>query len=467
MKKRIKYKIVITMMVVLISVLHYFVGLPDSPVHGFYRLLYYIPIILAAFVFGFRGGVTVSLLVGIIYSPFLLLSFGGFGWEAINDLLDIVLFFAIGIITGILVEKENMSLKRLDDELKRYILLENYTSGIIESIKSGVVAVNNDLLITMINKGAKNILKVGDNCIGQNFSDAFSCCKEVNERIYDSVRKGIAYDNLELIMKDDNTVRTIKISLYPLIFEETKKGLVIILEDVTEVKRLQQHVQRNDKLAALGELSSGIAHEIRNPLGIIKAIGQTMKNELSTNLEVVNELEIIDEEIERANRIVKALMEFGRPGGNKKMSLSISSILKEVFTVTSKYMEQHKVELIFEEVCSADVIGDKEQLKQAFINIIFNAVQAMNGGGKLSVCIKEDLDKAVGISFKDTGTGITDGDISKIFNPFFTTKDDGTGLGLSIVHRIVEEHGGKINVISKRGQGTTFEIVLPQLKEVS
>lgn len=465
MKKEIKYKIVISALVILISALHYFVGSSDSPVHNFYRLLYYIPIILASFIFGFRGGVIVSLIVGIIYSPFMLLSFGGFGWQAVNELLDVVLFFAIGIITGILVERKNMSLHKLDGELKRYVLLENYTSGIIESIKSGVVAVNNDLFITMINKGAKDILKVGDNCIGQNFSDAFSCCKEVKEKIYESVRKGITNENLELVVKDGDIESTIKISLYPLTFEEVKKGLVIIIEDVTEVKKLQQHVQRNEKLAALGELSSGIAHEIRNPLGIIKAIGQTMKNELITNTEAVKELDIIDEEIERANKIVKALMEFGKPSRNEKLPLSINTILEDVLTITSKYMAQRKVELVYTEKNSAYMSGDKDQLKQAFINIILNAVQAMDSGGELTVTVNECTDNTVSIMFKDTGAGIGDSDIVRIFDPFFTTKDNGTGLGLSIVHRIIEEHNGEINVTSKVGLGTTFEIVLPKIKE--
>lgn len=465
MKNGLKYKTIISVCILLISVLHYWAISYDTPVHNFYRLLYYIPIILAAFNFGFKGGVITSLIVGFIYSPFMLLSIGTFGWQTVNELIDIVLYFAVGVITGTLVEKKNISLLKLDNELKRYVLLENYTNSIIQSIKSGVIAVNNDMLITMINQGSKEILGIENDCMGQSFTEVFACCESVKEKIYELMQKNQIGENIEVIRIREGKEVTIKISVFPLNLEGSRKGLVIILDDITEMKKLQQQLQRNDKLAALGELSTGIAHEIRNPLGIIKAIEQTMKKELKNNLEAVKELEMIDEEVERANRVVKSLMEFGRPSKDEKAIYSINTLLEDILTITGKYTLQNGVCVEFHKSDIQNCFVDKEQLKQAFINIIFNAVQAMPQGGRLTIktqCRGKDYIKVL---FKDTGMGIPESQLEKIFNPFYTTKVEGTGLGLPIVHRIIEEHEGRINVFSRVGEGTTFELSLPVSKE--
>lgn len=465
MKRTIEQKIIISAIILIISALHYLAGSFDSPVHNFYRLLYFFPIILAAFNFGFKGGVIISLVVSIIYSPFMLLSIGTFGWQTVNELLDVILFFAIGVISGALVEKKNIGLLKLDSELKRYVLLESYTNGIIESIKSGVIAVNNDMLITMVNQGAKDILSIENDCMGQNFTDVFVCCESVREKINESIEKDKINENIEITRIREDKELTVKISVFPLNLEGSKKGLVIVLDNITEIKKLQQQLQRNDKLAALGELSTGIAHEIRNPLGIIKAIGQTMKKELKNNPEAVKELEIIDEEVERANRVVKALMEFGKPGKEEKVLYSLNAILEDVLTITNKYALQHGVNVEFKKSDIPEIAVDKEQLKQAFINIIFNAVQAMPEGGKLTVTTQSHGSGFVKAVFEDTGAGIPEDSLEKIFNPFYTTKEEGTGLGLPIVHRIIEEHEGVISVSSRVGEGTTFEILLPLRKD--
>ncbi|MDF2522692.1 MAG: hypothetical protein K0R31_333 [Clostridiales bacterium] len=458
-------KIIIFLLLAGISTIHYYLGIKDMPIHNLFRLLFFIPIILAALHFGFKGGVITSLLVCLIYSPFMLLTLGEFGWQAVNELLDIVLFFTAGVITGTLVEKKNISLSKLDDELKRYVLLENYTNSIIESIKSGVVAVNNDMLITMLNSGAKDLLNVTGDCIGQSFMEVFACCEEVNERIQGALGGSFPSGSIEVTLKKEKRESNLKVSVYPLTLEGARKGLVIIIDDVTEVKKLQQQLLRNERLAALGELSTGVAHEIRNPLGIIKAIEQTMKVQLKANEEAVKELEIIDEEIDRANRVIESLMEFGKPGKDEKAFQDVNLILEDVLAITNKYLLQHKVTIEVEKSELPEILADSEQLKQVFINIVFNAAQAMPTGGILRISTQNLQNGLVKIAFADTGIGIEEENIEKIFNPFYTTKDEGTGLGLSIVHRIVESHCGRINVFSKVGTGTTFEILLPLGRE--
>lgn len=460
MKKRLIIKGLIIVLILIFSLLLYVEFEDELPIRSLIKLLFLIPILLAALNFGFRGGVFASLLVSLVYSPFILLTLHTFNAQAISDFLDIVLFFAIGIIAGTLVEKKNLSLIKADDEIRRHLILENYTNSIIQSIQSGVIAVNNDMLITIANQGAKKIMEVGEECIGQHFTEAFSCCEDAKENIYKAFSEGKVIENNDYTFNKNDKNVDIKISLYPLNFEEIQKGLVIIIDDITEIKKLQKELLRNEKLAALGELSTGVAHEIRNPLAIIKAIEQTMKKEFKENFEAVKQLDIIDEEIERTNKVIKALMEFGKPPKGEKRLCTIEDILDDVLTVANKYMLQHGVTIQYLKSGDTLTLIDTEQIKQVFINIIFNAVQAMPYGGELIISTRK-INGSIKIVFKDSGIGINESDIDKIFNPFFTTKMDGTGLGLAIVHRIIEEHKGTISVASIEGTGTTFELLLP------
>jgi PAS domain S-box-containing protein len=404
----------------------------------------------------------ISFLVSVIYSPHILLSVG-FAPVTINELLDIVLFFAVGIIVGTLNEKKSIKNNKLQDELKKHIILEQYTNSIIESIKSGVIVINKDMFITIINQGAIEILDANHDCVDQNFMEIFHCCRDIKLEILNAINEGKTAENIEVQL--DKKQINVNISIYPLTLNSTNKGLVIIIDDITELKKLQQQALRNEKLVALGELSSGIAHEIRNPLAIIKAIEQTMKGELKNNEEAMKELEIIDEEVERANKIVKALMEFAKPSKSSIQLYRVNDIVDEVLLIINKYAIQRNIGLEAYIAGNAQVLADKEQLKQAFINIIFNAVESMPTGGILKVSSNIDNDRWVKLVFEDTGTGIETENILKIFNPFFTTKEQGTGLGLSIVHRILEEHGCIINVISDLGKGTKFEIMFPIIRE--
>jgi len=458
MKKKVANIILIIIMITVISILHFKSESTDSTLHQFLKLLYFIPVIFAAIKFGFRGGTATSLLISVIYSPQKLLSIGLQG-EALNELMDILIFVTVGIVTGILVEKKNLAVQTIDNQLRKYVILENYTNSVLESIKIGIIAINNDFFITSINTGAKNILGVTNDCIGMNFVEAFSCCEDIEAIIIDAMNDNTTLVSPERNLLKDNKEVNIKIDTFPLSLENKNKGLVIIIEDVTEIKKIKSQMQRNDKLASVGELATGIAHEIRNPLAIIKMIEQTMSKELENNKSALTELKVIDEEVERANKVIKSLMEFSKPSKNEKAKFSINHIIEDVLVITDKYTSQHKVKVNFNKTGVSEGIFDREQLIQAFINLIFNAVDAMPQGGDINITT-ENLQDKIRIVFKDTGQGIDDINLDKIFDPFFTTKAEGTGLGLPIVYRIIEDHEGSINVKSVAGKGTTFVIIL-------
>jgi PAS domain S-box-containing protein len=348
----------------------------------------------------------------------------------------------------------------MDSQLNKYVILENYTNSVLESIHLGIIAINNDFFITSINEGAKKILGVANDCIGMNFIEIFSCCKDIEEVIKKAYFSNTPEISIERNLLKENKEVNIKMDIFPLSLENQNKGLVIIIDDITEINKMKLQMHRNDKLASVGQLATGIAHEIRNPLAIIKMIEQTMSKELFNNKGILEELKIIDEEVERANKVIKSLMEFSKPSKNKKGQYSINNIIEDVLTITNKYTSQNKVDVSFVKADVPEGYYDREQIIQAFVNLILNAVDAMPDGGNIYIATQYRSEEKLRITFEDTGLGIDEVNLEKIFDPFFTTKDEGTGLGLSIINRIIEDHQGVINVKSSIGKGTLFEIFI-------
>ncbi len=232
------------------------------------------------------------------------------------------------------------------------------------------------------------------------------------------------------------------------------------------LEETQKQLFQSEKLAALGKLSAGIAHEIRNPLTSIKILIHSLVDEAATEASREKDLSVIEAEIERVNKIIRQFLEFARPRPPSLELMDGRVILDETLALLTYEMEAQNVSL--ERKYSSDfplVPMDREQMKQVYLNLLLNAVQAMEKGGKLTVSAtrKENDTGAAGveIAFRDTGPGMSEDVRSKIFEPFFSTKEEGIGLGLPIAQRIVEEHGGKIRVESAAGEGATFIIQLP------
>lgn len=230
---------------------------------------------------------------------------------------------------------------------------------------------------------------------------------------------------------------------------------------LAEKEKLEEELRRTERLAALGRLVTGVAHELRNPIGIIKTTVQLLEKELK-NLNGAEEyIKIIYEQIHRQNRVIQELLDFGRPSKYMVQRASINSLLESILVFTSPILKQHNINLEKKFDPHMPVAElDAERIKQVFVNIILNAVQAMPGGGKLTITTSHDEHWA-NIEFSDTGTGIPPTELKSIFDPFYTTREHGTGLGLSISHQIVSMHDGHINVDSVLGEGTTFQVQLP------
>jgi len=245
---------------------------------------------------------------------------------------------------------------------------------------------------------------------------------------------------------------------------EIARAINKMARSVAEKEKLEEELRRSERLAALGRLVAGVAHELRNPIGIVKTITQLMEQELRNVPAALEYSKVIKEQVERQNRVIKELLDFGRPSKPIIEPVSINSLLEKVLTFTEPMLRQHNITLELSLASELPQVRvDGEQIKQVFVNLILNAVQAMPESGKLT--IKTFSEKGyVCTAFNDTGKGIPPSEIKNIFDPFYTTKDTGTGLGLSISHQIVNLNKGIIEVESS-SKGSTFTVKLPIPKE--
>ncbi|HNW11354.1 MAG TPA: ATP-binding protein, partial [Candidatus Rifleibacterium sp.] len=225
---------------------------------------------------------------------------------------------------------------------------------------------------------------------------------------------------------------------------------------------LEEQLKRADKLSAIGVLAAGVAHEIRNPLTGMKMIVQLLEAEFAADDNRREPLGIIQREIDRLESIVGNLLDFAKPSKPKAIDVVPAKVVEDCYQLIKNQLGKQSIqfETHINGVCPV-IVGDPDQLKQVFINILTNAIHAIGRNGRLTVNI-DSRDDHVVVAFEDTGIGIPAERLPDIFNPFMTTKEDGTGLGLSMAQRIVEEHGGRIEVQSVSGEGSTFTVFLPR-----
>ncbi len=361
-------------------------------------------------------------------------------------------------------------MQRLNEEVQQ---LRAFAESLIQSISSGLILVDTKDKITYFNRAAEKILGYSRKEVVGKPLTIFSLREKkqmmptpfTNEDEMHSRREGI------IIRKD-------KVQI-PIGFNITnhldprggKIGKIISFRDMTNVLKLQEEMIRMDRLVSLGELSSGIAHEIRNPLAGIKTTAQALGEEMGQDDPKREYLNRITKEIDRLNGLLKTFFSFAKPQKLNPVVCNIRDIVNEIIPLLIKDIANRGIN--FTEEYAPDlpkVRMDFNQMHQVFLNLFLNAIQAMPNGGELKIktepialapLVNPGRDY-VRISISDTGRGIPARDINKIFDPFFTTRPKGIGLGLSITYQIIKKHGGSIRVESKVDKGTTFILTLPK-----
>jgi two-component system sensor histidine kinase PilS (NtrC family) len=465
--------------VVIESGIVYFTG----GVQSHLTVLYLITIFLGGIFLWSRGAVLVATLSALLFAGFSVVElfhlrvFDGTStgqnavtYLVLNTILQVAFFYLIAILSGYSSRRIRAfatKLRSTTTELERARL---DTRLIIESMNSGLVTVGSDKVINEFNKSAGRILGVEpEDARRRNVDEVLGpVSAELCRKISDAIDRGIEEERGEVVAATADGRRIplgIGISLLSADRGDST-GAVLVFQDLTDVKSLAERVRLADRLAALGELSAAIAHEIRTPLASICGSIEMLRDSLVPEGEDRKLVDLVIKESERLRRKIDYFLEFARSRPSRFGEVSLDSILKDVVCLVRNHPhfgDETKVEL--ETSSTACAWADEQTIRQVFYNLALNAVEALGSEGTLRVRLETFLDNGDGryakVVFEDDGTGIEDGDLERIFEPFFTRKEAGTGLGLAIASKIVEDHGGRIEIKSTKGLGTVATVYLP------
>ena len=368
-------------------------------------------------------------------------------------IIAIILFVLASVIFTLVFVKQD-----LESVQKQYKKIESFSNEIIQSVSDAIVVVDKDGKVIELNKSAEKLfgLPEGD-------GNAVELNKIIeNQDCLSILQNDSSIQQYEC--KINNEKRFLLISKSDFIDENDNKNRVLVIKDLTEIKQLEKQVNRNRQLKAMGKLASGVAHEIRNPLNAIGTIVQQLDKDFEPveHSEEYHQLAgLVYSEVKRINETIQNFLRFSRPEPIQKQHFKLNELIENIEQQYSMLLKEKAIELKIEQNWSGKVYWDRNQIKQVLINLMQNAIDAIKTNGKITLKILSD-DKYIIIVLSDTGPGISESNLERIFDLYFTTKAEGTGIGLSIIQRIIAEHDGMITVESKEGEGTTFNIKMPQ-----
>ena len=355
-----------------------------------------------------------------------------------------------------------------------------HRARILASMRSGVLAVDTNGTVQTINQAALDLL--GAIQPGHFLRDLPEQIAQVLERTLATSHDLEDYETQ--VRRPDGVETPVALSSACLTSADgTLKGAMVMIYDLSQVKRLEQNVQRADRLSSIGTLAAGMAHEIKNPLVSVKTFTQLLPKRYMDSEFRTTFTEVVLSAVERIDSIVSRLLDFARPRQASFAPRNICKILRDVLMLTENQAVKAGITMEMDFAEPEFLVNcDEQQLHQVFLNLILNAFEAMSqtNGGVLRVSAvsgrmrlqqgwhgpAQDVESVV-VSVQDTGPGIPEGQVEFIFNPFYTTKENGSGLGLSVVHGIVSEHGGTVGVESTTGQGATFTVAFPMVREMA
>lgn len=375
---------------------------------------------------------------------------------------------------GILSAAFNQMASNLQTATQEIIAEREYIRSIVDSIVEGVLVIDRQQRITVWNRTmaqrsgipleqvlGKRLLEVLPDLSSYDLESAIAEILEGERADLELSVEGMKQQPERLLVITGAPVKDSK---------GQTVGIVLVLTDVTERARLEQRILQSEKLAAVGQLAAGVAHEIGTPLNVISGSAEYLLMDLAEDGHGREELGTIVSEANRITQLLKQLMAFARPDKPKVESIDAAQVVESVLVLLRRQIERQGIEIRIDLEPDMDPIhGDGNQIQQVFLNLIVNAWQAMPDGGTLEICGRnavtegEEADRWVEVRIEDTGSGIPREHRTKIFEPFFTTKDvgQGTGLGLAVSQRIVENHGGRIEVSDRENQGSCFSVLLP------
>jgi PAS domain S-box-containing protein len=378
------------------------------------------------------------------------------------------------------LEDANSELRRRFDELAD---LKTYTDNVLASLTTGIVTVDLDGRVVTLNPAAEMMTGFfAGEVDGRYCTEVFASTPELGEMLMETIASRTALPGVAVTLRRRNgRTLPVELSTAPLKGGEGKDlGVIGVFRDVTVVRELEQRLRRSDRLAALGGLAAGLAHEIKNPLTSLLTFSRHLERRFDDEQFRRKFQSVVPRELERINGIVEQLLELARPPRLQFKPVRLPALLDRVLDLYGNQIETKAIRVVRQYARDlAPLWGDQEALYQALVNIVANALEAMASGGRLTLRLgwghaeevivggrRAVTSRRVKIEIEDTGAGIPPSAADRVFNPFFSTKEGGTGLGLALTHKIVEDHGGAIDFRSVPGGGTSFRIMLPLVPDV-
>lgn len=375
----------------------------------------------------------------------------------IRRLIIISLILAAIAIIVLSIIFTNQNLQSISEEYQRF---RTFTSSVLENMSESVIVFDKEGAISFINSSAEKLFNIkSESYLNKNLSDLNSAiAKSFLDRITSSENK-----SFEIEISINNESKYLFCSLSELKEDQILPKYIAVIRDITDLKILEEEAQRNEKLSAMGELASGVAHEIRNPINAIGMIAQRLNKEFTAteNTEEYKKItELLRNEVNRINKIITQFLNYAKPVELNITHINCAEFFEEIYQLFIPLANQKNIKLIKQGDENLFVRFDADLIKQSLMNIIQNAFDAVNENGEIIIKYFKSGNNFV-IEISDNGTGIPAEIQKKIFNLYFTTKKEGNGLGLSIAQKIINQHNGTISINSKPGQGTTFKIILP------
>ena len=464
--------------ILLVTALTYLTGGIDS---GF-SLLYHLAIISSSIILYRRGGYLSASLSSILYGAMLDMQYydvPGFvrsqNFTSVQVLfqvfINILSFYIVGLLSGYLSERLRKTRRELREKSIDLEDLRVLQEHILRSVGSGIVTMDLQGNIASWNPAAELITGYQYDEIKSSWQQVFGDSIKGVFGHTDSLRSHPFRFNGQIIKKDGSIALLGMTATLLKDDTNTVRGFILTFQDITKLMEMEDQVRMKERLATVGSLAAGIAHEIRNPLASLSGSIQVLQGELALQGDNKHLMDIVVRETDRLNTIITEFLEYARLKNAQNDYIELSPVLDETIMLLKNCKEYSGNIRITQQVDPHAVIkGDSQRIRQVFWNLLINACQAMPQGGEITVTARlfsrsnDDVDWCE-IIITDTGQGIAQEDRDRIFNPFFTTKTGGTGLGLSIVYRIIEDHQGTITVDSAPGKGTHIIIRIPISEE--
>jgi PAS domain S-box-containing protein len=335
---------------------------------------------------------------------------------------------------------------------------------VVDHLEDAIILFTRDRRILFFNKAAEVVVRRPlEHVVGWPWEDMLEPSHPLQPLLEQAFEQQVGFRNATIALPRDGGHKEFLVSVFFVTDAQQAMGAMVVIKDLESIKTLQSLISYSAKLTALGRLTSGVAHEVKNPLNAMMIHLEIVKEKLDVPPEQVKQsLEVIGSEIRRLDRVVQGFLKFIRPEELSLKLLDVNALLKDVVALLETEWQKDGIRFAFQfDPILPLMAADEELLRQAFLNILLNACQAMPTGGTVAISTEQEGDEIVRVSIADTGVGIPPEDIDKIFHLYYTTKPGGSGIGLSLVYRVAQMHDGSIEVSSKVGRGTTMVVRLP------